>query len=371
MRFIPIDELKADEILAVNVVNGKMQTLVSQGAKLTTSLINRIKKYGVSSVYIEDEKYTDLCCGTISDTIEPILRNHSINKIKTSIEKFEDKLNNQKKKLKYGDTGNELYSTVKTISGDLIHEILSAKNTRVVMQDIKSLTDYHHQHSVNVAVLSLIVGVEMGLSTKDLEDLAYGALLIDCGCQWLDKDLLISSNKYEKSEFNTVKEHVIKGYSHISDNTTFNAHVKSIIMHHHERVDGTGYPNELTAAEIHPLAKIVMIADVYDALTSDRPYRKAHSQNEAVEYIMAHADSKFDFEIAHLFARKVIPYPIGTYVELSNSQKGIVTENNPSHPMRPILRTFGKSNYTGSNNLQLNLLEHHNITINKIIYNLD
>lgn len=367
MRFVPVKHLKGDEILASNISNASMQTLVREGSVLTTKLIARIKRYGIHSVYIKDEFLKE---NKIADTIQPMVRNYSVNKIKISFDKFENRIKKQKQVLKYGDSGNDLFEGIKGISKDLIHEIMTSKNTKVAMNDIKTTSDYHYKHSINVAVLSIIVGTELGLSTKELEDLAFGALLIDVGCHWVEDSLLQKETALDAEEQRQMHEHVNHSYKHINNNTTFNAHVKSIIMHHHERMNGTGYPNQLTAEEIHPLAKIVMIADVYDALTSDRPHRLAYKQHEAIEYIMAQADCLFDFKIANVFARKIVPYPVGTYVLLSNNQKGVITKNNAQHPLRPIIRTFGKSSYTHTNDVLLDLLDTNNVVIEKIIYEI-
>lgn len=370
MRFVPVKHLGGDEILAVSITNANMQTLVREGSLLSLKLITRIKRYGIHSVYIKDTLLGDDSVESVKDTIQPILRSHSINKIKLSFDRFENRIKKQKQVLKYGDSGNDLFEGIKNISKDLISEIMSSKNTMVAMNDIKTTSDYHYKHSINVAVLSLIVGTELGLSTKELEDLAFGALLIDVGCNWVDETLLEKEAPLTEQELVEMHRHVQHSYDHINDNTTFNAHVKSIIMHHHERMNGTGYPNNLKADDIHPLAKIVMIADVYDALTSDRPHRAAYKQHEAIEYIMAAADGQFDFKIANIFARKVVPYPVGTYVLLSNKQQGVITKNNINHPLRPIIRTFGKSAYTNKNDVHLDLLATNNVIIESIIYSI-
>lgn len=370
MRFVPVKFLKGDEILAVNITNINMQVLVKKGTPLKAKTIERIKRYGIQSVYINDGQLNEELDEIIKDTIKPEVRNFSVNRIKKSFDRFQERVVKQKQTLRYGDSGQDLFDGVKDISKDLINEIMLSKNTRVMMNDIKTSSDYHYKHSVNVAVLSLIIGTEMGLSSDELQNLAYGALLSDVGVKWVHEELVNKADKLSDEELKSLQGHVMSGYQHISDNTTFNAHVKSIIMHHHERMDGSGYPKGLTAKDIHPLAKIVMIADVYDALTSDRPHRPAYKQHEAIEYIMAHADREFDFKIANLFARKIVPYPVGTYVKLSNNQKGIVTKNNSSHPLRPIVRTFGKSDLTMTNDVKLDLLDNHNVVIEKIIYDI-
>lgn len=370
MRFLPIDFLQGDETLAVNIFNSDMQILVRQGATLSEKIIKRLKNNGIQSVYVVDMKMKEYIKRDISETIEPSVRHNSVLKIRNAFERFEAQVKHQKKSLRYGDYGELLFKEVKNISSNLITEVMKHKDQMITMNDIKRISDYHYQHAVNVAVLSLIIAAELGLKSYDIEALTYGALLMDIGNQWIDKEVLNQPGPLSLEEKIKIHDHVIKGYRYITDNTTFDAHVKSIIMHHHERINGTGYPAGLKGDDIHPLAKIIMIADVYDALTSDRPHRRAYNQHEAIEYIMGNAGSLFDFELANIFVRKVVPYPVGTYVLLSNEQKGIVVDNNPDHPLRPIIRTFGVSAYTHRNSFQVNLLEEPNITIKSIIYTL-
>lgn len=370
MRFVPVSELKGGEILAVNIINANMQVLMREGSALSIKMIERIRKLGIDSVYVSDMDMSDFIIGSVSDTIDSTVRNSSVNHIKMSFERFQARVDKQKQSLKYGDTGESLFGAVKLISSDLVDEILNAKDVLISMQDIKNATDYNYQHSVNIAVLSLIIGTELGLTLQELEDLAFGSLLLNIGFNWVDHRVLLKEKTLTDSELASVRSHVKVGYEYINSNTTFNAHVKSIIMHHHERMDGSGYPKGLKASDIHPLAKIVMVADVYDALTSDRPHRQAYNPHEAIEYIMARAGTLFDFNIASIFARKVVPYPVGTYVKLSNNQKGIITENNRNHPLRPVVRTFGKSTYTDETSYKIDLLEVNNITIEKVIYSL-
>lgn len=370
MRYMPVQHLVGDEILAATLTNAKMQTLIKEGTVLTSKIIDRIKRYGVQSLYIKDSYMENEVEEEISDTISPNLRVNSTHKIKQSFDRFHSKVFIQKNSLKYGDTGQNLIDGLQNISNDLINEILLSKNTRVMMNDIKTSNDYTYQHSINVAVLSLIIGTTLGLSSQNLQDLTLGAMLCDIGVQWVDEKILNKTEALTEQEIKSIKDHAQIGYQYLNDNTTFNGHVKSIVLQHHERIDGSGYPNGLKDDDIHPLAKIVMIADVYDAMTSDRPHRVAHNQHDAIEYIMAQAHKQYDFNTANFFSRKIVPYPVGTYVLLSNQQKGVILKNNPGHPLRPVLRTFGKSCITNTNDVRLDLLEHHNVVIEKIVYKL-
>lgn len=374
MRFIPITMLTGGEILATSITNSNMQVLMTENTILNTKNISRIQRYGIQSVYIKDD--TSINSGTdshhenIQDTIHPKVRQSSVYTIKNCIKTFDSNVKKQKKNLRYGDCGMYLCKDVSKVSQSLIEEIITSKNTNISMMTIKNSNDYYYEHSVNVAVLSIIIGLEIGLKLEELENLAYGALLADIGCNWIEADLLDDEEQYTEIETNKMQKHAFIGYDYINQNTTFNAHIKNIILQHHERIDGTGYPNHLIADDIHPLSKIVMIADVYDAMTSDRLHREAYTQIEAIEYIMANAGTLFDFDLANIFVRKIVPYPVGTYVLLSNGQKGAILKNTPNFPLRPTLRIFGRSIGNDTHQFLVNLVDTKNITIEKVIYSL-
>ncbi|MBI9014595.1 MAG: HD-GYP domain-containing protein [Clostridiales bacterium] len=374
MRFMPLSFLSGGETLAVSIFNSNMQVLMTAGATLSEKNINRIKQFGIQSVYIQDDVLLkddiDPDAEPIMDIIDPKIRQASVYNVKKCIETFDLKVKQQKRKLKYGDYGMYLAKDLTGISKSLIQEIMNSKNTNISMMNIKNAQDYYYEHSVNVAVLSAIIGLEIGLKITELENLTYGSLLADIGNHWLSTELLSSPNLFNEAEFNEIKKHPFLGYDYINDNTIINAHIKNLILQHHERLDGSGYPKHLTSDDINPLTKILMISDVYDAMTSDRSYREAHSQIEAIEYLMANASTLFDFELINVFVRKIIPYPVGTYVLLSNGQRGVVLNNAVDYPLRPKVRIFGDSRNSEQHKFVIDLLETKNITIDRIIYSL-
>ena len=144
----------------------------------------------------------------------------------------------------------------------------------------------------------------------------------------------------------------------LNDNTLANAFVKNIVLKHHERMNGSGYPMGLKSSEIDKYTKIVMIADVYDAMTSDRPYRKAYTPNEALEYIMG-PSNLFDPDSAYAFSRYILPYPPGELVELSGGSTALVIGTNEHMPLRPVVRVIMGVN----RNEVIDLKERRNIVI--------
>jgi HD-GYP domain-containing protein (c-di-GMP phosphodiesterase class II) len=164
------------------------------------------------------------------------------------------------------------------------------------------------------------------------------SLLHDIGKMFIPQEILNKKGKLTDEEYEIVKTHSFKGYQILKENAEFSYYSSIGVLHHHEKYNGTGYPFELKGNKISILGRIIAIADVYDALISDRPYRKSLFPSEALEYIMGGGGTFFDTEIVRFFTKIVAPYPIGTGVLLSNNSTGIVIKNYRDCCMRPVVK---------------------------------
>ncbi|MDD7795141.1 HD-GYP domain-containing protein [Clostridium sp. 'White wine YQ'] len=371
MRLVPIECIKEGSFLARTIFDENGRTLLKEGIKLNTALIKRIKSINIFSLYIIDEySYSD-----IEDVIKPELRQKSIKIVKdtfSNIERianyiFDSSTSSKDKNLLIKE--RECYlKNICDVALELIENISANKNILVNLVDIKSMDNYTYQHCVNVAVLSLVMGVALKLPRSDLQDLCIGALIHDIGKVCIPKEIILKDAELTEQEFNIIKTHPQKGYDYIGSTTELSSVAKMIILQHHEKEDGTGYPFGLTGNEVNPLVKIVAIADVYDALTSDRPYKKAATPNEALEYIMANVGTHFDINYVDLFTKIIVPFPTGTVVKLSNGEIGVVEETPPNYPLRPsikILKSPLNENRVGS---IINLLKDLSLVISGIQY---
>ena len=188
------------------------------------------------------------------------------------------------------------------------------------------MDNYTYAHCVNVAVISIILGISLNLSKKNLTYLCIGALIHDIGKSFIPKEILQKPGKLTHEEFEIIKNHPRYGYDFLRKSFNLSSHIKLIVLQHHERFDGLGYPNGIIGNKISYLARIVSIADVYDALTSDRPYKRAMCPSDALEYLMSNAGTLFDHDIINVFCKIIIPFPQGTIVSLSNGDIGVVEE---------------------------------------------
>lgn len=327
MRYIPTLCLREGMTVGKNIYGNNGQLLLTKGTIITNGHIESVKKKGFSGIYIEDALSSDI---EIESIVSDQLRQKTVKGLKDVFIAI--------------DTGSkEKYDKIDELKyqvEDIVDEILNYNSLMINMVDLKYFDDYTYQHSVNVAVLSIIIGVALKLNRNKLYLLGLAALLHDIGKVFIKKEILNKPGKLTDEEFEIIKNHVVYGYNYLKKE--FNFPVQSFMgaLDHHEKYDGTGYPNQKAGNKISLYGRIISIADVYDALSSERPYRVAMLPSEATEYLMGGAGSSFDYELVKLFVRKVAPYPLGTCVVLTNGYKGIVINNHDDACLRPKIRVF-------------------------------
>lgn len=165
--------------------------------------------------------------------------------------------------------------------------------------------DYVYEHSVGVCVISVILGIELGFSRCDLHALAVGAILHDVGKAFISDAILNLPRKLTEKEFEEVRKHPALGFEALRKEFNLDIRAAYVAYQHHERVDGTGYPCGLVGEEIHRFARVVSVADVWDAVTSPRPYRDALPLSEAVEIILQGRGTAFDPEVVEALERRL------------------------------------------------------------------
>ena len=334
MRFVSIDKLEAGMVVAkdVKVVTGDHSSifLMREGAVLRNNSIERLKSLGSIGVYVDagNNKRVARPAQIISNE----LKFDAIDKLERlfiSAEKHPHALK------------SDAINNINQVSKEIVNNILDNKDYMINILDLKMYDDYTYHHSLSVSVLSTAIGLSMDLSEATLYDLSLSGLLHDIGKTEVPIDILNKPAKLTSEEFNVMKTHPAKGGDYIIKNPLINEDIYNGVVCHHEKYDGTGYPFGMQGNEIPLFGKIICVADVYDALTSTRPYRKPLPPSEAIEYIMGGTGVMFDPEVVNAFLRKIAPYPVNDCVKLSNGQVGIITKVYPENPLRPILKLVG------------------------------
>lgn len=349
MRLVPVEDIKPEMKLAKSIYHNN-NILLNTGVKNLHRYKDRLKNIGINYVYVEDKYSTDI---KVDYVIKSELREKGQRKIRSFMEdiRFNKSIN---------------VDQIKNTVSDIVDDILNnSENIIVNMLDIKNFDDYTYEHSVNVAVYSIILGKSLNYNVRELNKLGVGAILHDIGKILIPPEILFKEGKLNDEEYQIVKDHSELGYDYIKDAREISPVSKAAILSHHERLDGSGYPRRKKGEELHDFAKIVAITDVYDALTSDRTYRKRWPVHEAISYIMSNSDQKFDNYFVDKFVRNLAIYPNGTMVRLSNGQKAIVKEQNSNYPTRPILRVVEDAD--GNEMVKtLDLLNNLNIVIDEV-----
>lgn len=322
MRRIFIDNLKGTEILAKPIYTEDDKILLSRGVSVKLSYIPKLKELGIDYVFIDDDISEDI---EINDFIDEKTRRMCKNEVKNVI-------------TKYANTGKAEIDHIAEVASNVIEDVLTTQEVVINLQEIRKESEANYDHNVAVCGLSVLTAIKYGYTPEKAKELAVGALLHDLGKALIPEELLNKAEKLTPDEFDKLKKHVIHGYEAVKDETWLSAISKVVILTHHERINGSGYPFGWTSEKIHDSAKIVAICDVFDAMTHPKTYRPAYKIYEVIEYLEAMKGTLFDESIVNTFVKHIAVYPSGSGVVLSTHQVGIVLRQNPGLPTRPVVR---------------------------------
>lgn len=351
MRQISVNNLKIGDVLGKTIYSSKGRVLLGKGVKLTPLFISKLRDMGITIVYIEDDRFDDI---VVEDVITEEQRWEAMELIEQS---------SQAIRLGKDLDGFEL----KRIVSNIVEQILFKKEILVSVMDIRSRDNQMFAHLVNVCVLSVVLGKAMLLDKEKLENLAIGALLHDIGKMQLDPQLITKTEKLTSQEMEQMKKHAFLGFEDLRKRKEFSLVVAHIAFQHHENVNGTGYPRQLKEGEIHPLAQIVAITDLFDKLTSDNSGIKRVMPNEACEILMGLVGKYFPLEPVRLFLKNIAAYPTGITVRLSTGEIGVVVDQNLSMPVRPVIRVFDDADPHSNKGKEYNLIECRTIFITEVL----
>jgi len=218
------------------------------------------------------------------------------------------------------------------------------RNNDVLMRlnQLKESDDYTFQHSLRVAILATMIGKWLGYSQEELLELGEAGLLFDIGKLSVPDFLLKKPSNVTLDEYELLKKHAQFGYSILLKTKGVTSNIKYAALHHHERLDGSGYPLRLRENQIHDYAKIIAVCDVFDALITDRPYKKGISPLLAADYLSWSSGKLLDSEVCYVFIKRVSEYFVGKNVVLSNGLQGKIVYVDTNFPTRPTVQVGEK-----------------------------
>lgn len=323
-----VSELTEGDIVGESIISESRQVLVHVGVPVTTALINKLKDWGISEIAVAVDEPVD---EEVSSTQKAAVHNFNSD-YQAAVTLVE-----------------HIFTAIKT-NGRLPMQELREATKQVMMLGMTNVgilerlallpraASFVYGHSVSVGILSVVTGRWMGCTNEQLRALAMGSVLHDIGRCFLPPELFSKYYRMDAEERAAVETHCTRGYRLIENTKYIDQAVKYIVLQHHERMNGSGYPCKLVEKQIHALAKVVGFADCYDLLTYGRGLTKRLAPYQVIEKLNAERFGKLCPVTCDTFMRRCNDLLLGGTVKLSDGTMGRVVYINPQNPTRPVLQ---------------------------------
>lgn len=322
MRKVSLRTLRGNEILAMDLISESGIILMAKGNVIKKEYISRLQELSIDYLYIEDQISKGI---KVDEFLEMQIKSQCEDKVKDILERFTY-------------TGSAELQTLIGVAEEIILNILEEPEVMYNISGIRERSESTYAHCVNVCTLSVLVSIKLKLPASRVREIAIGSLLHDIGYNYIGKDYSDTDIlELSQDEMREIRKHVIYGYSAVEEETWLSSVSKDIILTHHERIDGSGYPFHLGDERIKLETKIVSVCDEFDSKVYGFHTNKM-KVHETIEYIMSLSGIKYDFSVVKAFYESVAAYPNGTTVITNQGETGIVIRQNRKCPTRPIVR---------------------------------
>lgn len=322
MRKVAVKAIKGDEVLAQDIISEYDTLLMSAGVVLKKEYVHRLEEMGIQYIYVEDQFAQGI---EKKDITEIKIKEQCQKEVQQTLDKFIY-------------CGSSELEVLKEVAQEIIVDLLEEPDIMYNVSGVRQKAESAYSHSINVAALAVFIALRMKIDRKKVREIAVGALLHDIGYTYVQTE--IKEKKYtdfSEKEKKEIQMHVIYGYTAIEKQDWISNTAKDIILHHHEHVDGTGYPMHIDGEKMHLGAKIVAICDAFDNFVYG-VFSDSMKVHEAIEYIVSHGGTEFDPKVVKVFNTSIAAYPTGSMVITNEGEYGIVIRQNKELPTRPVLR---------------------------------
>ena len=343
MRLVPVKYLQTDSEIAVDVINNDGKLMLKEGQKVTSKGIEILDKLGISYVYIKDE----YCFS------------EKKNKYTTKIDYFYKSIRQLENLANKSMIGIANFSDVQDamyIATQFVEDVLAEKdNLKISYEPNKLSVNPIIEQTIYVAIMAVILGAKMKLSKEKLVKLCIATLL---------KDIALISANAKVSRDVVFLKHPILSYKYLKENYSIDEEILEAILHHHERTDGSGYPNKLKGEEINLLARIISVVDTYYEIKIN--HTMLGNPHGVLEENLKKIFQKLDMNVLGYFLKNVEIFTLDSMVILNNGDIGVIIKNNDRNPFKPIVKVV-KSNYNLEGEI-IDLYKHTNLGIKNLTY---
>lgn len=349
MKLVKVQNLKGNEILEMDVMTWDYKIILPKGAVIQKDYINKLKELEINEVYIKEKEQK------IGEIV--ILKSEMEESIKKTVRGILERHRYQ---------NNEELSSLSDAADEIISSILEEDEVIERVYDIKQRKADIYDHSVSTCSLSILTALKLGIDIKKIHDIGVGCLLHDIGLRYTTIDYTNKEiDNLKNSEILEYKKHPIYGFSSLRDETWISETSKMIILQHHERSDGSGFP--MKKKDLPFEVKLVNVCDTFDELICGIACKRMKVY-EAIEYLKEFKNSSFDGRIVDAFLSFTAVYPAGSVVLTNEGETAIVLAQNKEYIDRPILRIMkDKYGHDITQDIIKDMKEITNLFIEKII----
>ena len=339
---VKIDDLKEGCIISEDVFSLTKRPIVPNKTIVKKEIIDILKAFLIKEVEIE-KILLDGTNFSKTELVNEIESNKALNSDVTLVGKVEDHfliaVRAFKKEFANWQAGSTIdISNIRQIMIPLIDKFVDSPSQLFTLHYLSTKEEYIYQHSVAVGLLSAYIGRQLNYDKAEILQLALGGCLADCGMAKMKESILQKKAGLTRDEFDEVKQHPIQSYKMIKDITILREQTKLGILQHHERLDGSGYPQGKSGQNISDYAKIIAVADTFHAMTSSRNYRQKSSIFKVLEQMLEDNFGKYDLNLLTILSKSIVKLSVGTRVKLSDDTIAEIIFLDEKKPTRPLVK---------------------------------